>query len=60
MDRFLLGVLKTIDVLGYAWVVVPPAEGGGEEGDNVGGFEDADAALEASEKVLEGHLVVKG
>ena len=42
------------------WVVGPPDEGGAEEGDNVGGFGAAAAALEASEKVSEGHLVVKG
>ena len=59
-DRFLLGVLKMIDVLEEVWVFGPPAEGGGEEGNNVGGFEAAAAALEASEKFSEGHLVVKG
>ena len=59
-DRLLLGILETIDVLGDAWVVGPPAEGGREEGDDVGGFEAADAALDESEKVSEGHLVVKG
>ena len=41
-------------------VVGPPAKGGGKEGDGVGGFEATAAALEASEKVSEGHLVVKG
>ena len=55
-----MGILETIDVLGDAWVVGPPAEGGGKEGDDVGGFEAAAAALEASKKVSEGHLVVKG
>ena len=43
MDRLLLGILETIDVLGDAWVVSPPAEGGGEEGDDVGGREAAAA-----------------
>ena len=60
MDRILLGALKTVVVLGDTWVVGPSTEGGGEEGDNVGGFEAAAADLEASENVLEGHLVVKG
>ena len=59
-DQFLLGVLKTINVLGDAWVLGPPAEGYQEKGDNVGGLEAAAAALEAREKVSEGHLVVKG
>ena len=58
-DRCLLGVLETINVLGDAWVVGPPAEGGGEEGYDVGGFEAAAAALEASKKVSEGHLVIE-
>ena len=58
--RFLLGVLETIYVLGDAWVFGPPAEGGREEGDNVGGLEAAAAALEACEKVTERHLVVEG
>ena len=42
------------------WVIGPPAEGGGEEGENVGGFEAAAATLEPIEKLSEGHLVVKG
>ena len=42
------------------WVLVPPAEGGQEEGDNVGGLEAAAAALEAREKFAEGHLVIEG
>ena len=58
--QFLLGVLETIYVLGDAWVFGPPAEGGREEGDTVGGLEAAAAALEACEKVTERHLVVEG
>ena len=57
MDQLLLGVLEKIDILWDAWVVVPPVEGGGEEGDDVGGFEAAAAALEANEKFSEGTLL---
>ena len=46
-----MGVLETLDVLRDARVVGPPAERGGEEGDDVGGFKAAAATLEASEKV---------
>ena len=59
-DRLLLRVLKTVDVLGDARVVGPPAERGGEEGDDVGGLEAAAAALEAGKKSAEGNLVIKG
>ena len=59
-DRLLLHVLETVDVLGDARVVGPLAKRGREEGDDVGGLEAASAALEAGEKVAEGHLVIKG
>ena len=49
-----------IDLLGDTWVFGPPAEGGGAEGDDVGGFEAAAATLEASENVSEGQMFVKG
>ena len=42
---------KAIYVFGDTWVLGPPAEGGQEEGDNVGGLKAAAAALEAREKV---------
>ena len=59
-DRLLLHVLETVNVLGDARVVGPPAERGREEGDNVGGLEDAAAAFETGEKVAEWYIVVKG
>ena len=59
-DRLLLCVLETVDVLGEARVVGPPAERSREKGDDVGGLEAAAAALESGEKVAEGHVFIKG
>ena len=58
-DRLLLRVLETVDLIGDARVVGPPAKRSGEEVDHVGGLKDAAAALESGEKVAEGHLVIK-
>ena len=59
-ERLLLRVLEKVDVLGDARVVGPPSERGGEEGDDVGGFKAAAAALESGKKVAERNLVIKG
>ena len=59
-DQLLLRVLKTVNLLGDARVVGPPAKRGREEGYYVGSLEAAAAVLESVEKVAEGHLVVKG
>ena len=55
-----MGVLKAVDVLGDARVIGPPAEHGGQEGDDVGGVEASTAVLEAVEEVTEGDLVLEG
>ena len=57
-NRFLLGVLEAVDVLGDTRVVGPPAEHGRQEGDDIGGLEAAAAVLEAVEDVAEGDLVI--
>ena len=56
--RLFLSVLEAIDIFWDAWVLGPQAKGGREEGDDVGGLKSAAAALEARERVAEGHLVV--
>ena len=48
-DGLLLRVVEAVHVLGEAWVVGPPAEYGGQEGDNASGLEAADAVLEVVE-----------
>ena len=52
-DGFTLCFLQPVDVFRNSRILVPPAEGGREEEDDVGGLEAAAAALEARGKVLE-------
>ena len=58
-DGLLLRVLEAVDVLGDTRVISPQAEHGGQEGDDVGGFEAAAAVIEAVKEVAEGELVIK-
>ena len=58
-DQLILRFLKTVKVLGDTQVIGPPAKHVLKEGDDVGGLEDAAAAVETGEKIAEGHLVVK-
>ena len=50
-DRFSLRLLDPVNILGYSWILGPPAEGCREEGDDVCGLEVATATLEAREEV---------
>ena len=59
-NGLIFSVLEEVDVLGNARVIGPPAEHGGQEGDNFCDLEAAAAVLEAVEEVAEGGLVVKG
>ena len=60
LDQLILRVLETVNVLGDARVVRPPAEHGRKEGDDVGGLEAAAAAFEMGEKIAEANLIVEG
>ena len=60
LTDFFFSVFEAIDILWDVWVLGPLAEGGREEGDDVGGLNTTTAALQACEEVAEGHLVVEG
>ena len=59
-DGFSLHFLQPVDVFRNSRILVSPAKGCREEGDDVCGLEDAAAALEARKEVAERHLIVEG